>query len=79
MIPLKKKIDRGQRFYGSRMTSQEAILKSLNFWLKTAFLGVPRPVVKAPLKIISLTGLYSMVLGISCSRARGALTISHTN
>jgi hypothetical protein len=41
----------GTKFYGSRMTSQEAILESLNFRLKTAFLGVPHPaVVKACLK-----------------------------
>jgi len=32
------------------MTYQEIILESLNFRLKTAFLGVPRPLVEAPLK-----------------------------
>jgi hypothetical protein len=40
----------GKKFYGSRMTSQEVILESLNFRFKTVFLGVPRPVVEAPLK-----------------------------
>jgi len=55
---LSKYIFRGLLFYVSRMTSQEAILKSYNYKPKMAFLRVPRLVVEAPFKKFSNRPLF---------------------
>jgi hypothetical protein len=56
------------------MTSQEAILKLYNYKLKTAFLGVPRPVVEAPVK--KFLRLASLIYGFRDVRTARLLAFS---